>query len=254
MGFEAVAVLLVVLLKKSLAPGFISCQKSTREPPTPATSGAPPRNLLAMMPRRPERPPVLLVFDQALPEPLSLAALSPGAPYAAAQSPAAQSPAAPSPEELSSAPVPFVYISADRYLEGEGPSLAEGATVVNLCRSYAYLSRGYYVSLVAEARNQRALPPLAAAEDAGDPFTYFRALQEAGVRTVGYRLQPGRRLLPKRVALGEGTARLLEGGEGESGDDTRLRLAEPAGPWLDVTSALGYVRDRRFRRFRDRLT
>ena len=188
MGFEAVAVLLVVLLKKSLAPGFISCQKSTREPPTPATSGAPPRNLLAMMPRRPERPPVLLVFDQALPEPLSLAALSPGAPYAAAQSPAAQSPAAPSPEELSSAPVPFVYISADRYLEGEGPSLAEGATVVNLCRSYAYLSRGYYVSLVAEARNQRALPPLAAAEDAGDPFTYFRALQEAGV--ANYNLIP----------------------------------------------------------------
>jgi len=180
-----------------------------------------------MAPRRVERPPVLLVFDQPLPEPLTSEALSSEAPASAAAR--------------------FVHLPADGYLEGDGPSLAEGATVVNLCRSYAYLSRGYYVSLVAEARNQRSLPPLAAAEDAGDPFTYFRALQEAGVRTVGYRLQPGRRLLPKRVALGEGTARMLEGGEGP-GDDTRLRLAEPAGPWLDVTSALGHVRDRRFRR------
>ena len=33
-----------------------------------------------------------------------------------------------------------------------------GARVVNLCKSYRYQSRGYYVSLLSEARGHRALP------------------------------------------------------------------------------------------------
>lgn len=158
----------------------------------------------------------------------------------------------------------FDIVAADRYLEGDETTLVEGVTVVNLCRSYAYLSRGYYVSLIAEARRQRVLPPLEAVEGANDPFTYFRALQEAGVRTVGYRLEPGRRLLPRRLALGAGTAELVEetldpgaGGaasELESGPTSaavasgqRIHLESAADTWLDVTSAFGFVRDRRFR-------
>ena len=45
--------------------------------------------------------------------------------------------------------------SADQYLEGKGNTLEEGAVVLNLCRSYQYLSKGYYVSLLADAREAR---------------------------------------------------------------------------------------------------
>ncbi len=180
------------------------------------------------------RTPILLVSDFHLPEPLTPASL---------ESPSAS----------------FLHLAADRYLEGDEFSLAEGTLVVNLCRSYGYLSRGYYVSLIAEARHQRVLPPLEAVEGANDPFTYFRALQEAGVRTVGYRLVPGRRLLPRRFALGDHSADLVESEEPAAGGEevgvaaggiggTTLHLATSDAPWLDVTSAFGYVRDRRFRR------
>jgi glutathione synthase/RimK-type ligase-like ATP-grasp enzyme len=40
-----------------------------------------------------------------------------------------------------------------------------GCKVFNLCRSYAYQSQGYYVSLLAEARGQRCLPTVATIQD-----------------------------------------------------------------------------------------
>ncbi len=161
------------------------------------------------------RSPLLLVFDQPLPPPLAS----------------------------------FPAVSVDRYLEGDPDTLAEGRTVVNVCRNYGYLSRGYYVSLIAEARRQRVLPPLEAMEGANNPFSYFRVLQEAGVRTLDYRLQPGRRLVPRRIALGEAGERAAALVGDVSGTDGRaLRLERSASGWLDVPSAFGYARDRRFRR------
>jgi len=151
---------------------------------------------------------------------------------------------APLPAPLAS----FPAVSADHYLEGDADSLDEGLTVVNLCRNYTYLSRGYYVSLVAEARRQRVLPPLEALEGANNPFSYFRVLQEAGVRTLDYRLQPGRRLVPRRIALGEAgerSAALVGDVAGADGRPQRLERSQSG--WLDVSSAFGFARDRRFR-------
>jgi glutathione synthase/RimK-type ligase-like ATP-grasp enzyme/gamma-glutamyl:cysteine ligase YbdK (ATP-grasp superfamily) len=75
-------------------------------------------------------------------------------------------------------------VAADRYLEG-GEAFAEpGAVVVNLCRSWKYGGKGYYVSLLADARGQHPIPPVDVSEAFADAYGLFRALQEAGVPTV----------------------------------------------------------------------
>lgn len=77
-----------------------------------------------------------------------------------------------------------VAVPADRYLEG-GDALAEpGTVVVNLCRSWKYGSKGYYVSLLADARGQHPIPGVDVSEAFADAYALFRALQEAGVPTV----------------------------------------------------------------------
>lgn len=72
-------------------------------------------------------------------------------------------------------------LSADEYLEGAGDALAEDLVVLNLCRSYQYLSKGYYVSLLADARQQRVFPALKTIEEVRNPATCLRALRAAGV-------------------------------------------------------------------------
>jgi glutathione synthase/RimK-type ligase-like ATP-grasp enzyme/gamma-glutamyl:cysteine ligase YbdK (ATP-grasp superfamily) len=75
-------------------------------------------------------------------------------------------------------------VPADRYLEG-GEGLAEpGAVVVNLCRSWKYGGKGYYVSLLADARGQHPVPSVEVSEGFADGYGLFRTLQEAGVATV----------------------------------------------------------------------
>ena len=49
-------------------------------------------------------------------------------------------------------------VNAKEYIKGSDALSKRGLRVINLCRSYSYLSIGYYVSLLAEARGQRALP------------------------------------------------------------------------------------------------
>ncbi len=48
--------------------------------------------------------------------------------------------------------------TAKDYLTGGNGLSARGLRVINLCRRFTYLSRGYYCSLLAEARGHRALP------------------------------------------------------------------------------------------------
>jgi glutathione synthase/RimK-type ligase-like ATP-grasp enzyme len=51
-------------------------------------------------------------------------------------------------------------MTVDEFLT-HGPSLRPGSRIVNLCRRYAYLSAGYYCSLLAEARGQTPMPTVA---------------------------------------------------------------------------------------------
>ncbi|MFT4589930.1 MAG: glutathione synthase/RimK-type ligase-like ATP-grasp enzyme [Candidatus Binatia bacterium] len=55
--------------------------------------------------------------------------------------------------------------SARDYLSTASSAQTAGARVFNLCDSYAYQSLGYYVSLLAEARGDRAIPSVATLRD-----------------------------------------------------------------------------------------
>ena len=72
-------------------------------------------------------------------------------------------------------------LTARSYLaEAEG-SRDAGVRVLNLCRTGRYQGRGYYVSLLAEARGQRPLPEVKTVED---------LKSEAHVQALASRLEP----------------------------------------------------------------
>ena len=56
-------------------------------------------------------------------------------------------------------------VAAQEYLTGERFVSMRRARVFNLCRSYAYQSVGYYVSLLAEARGQKPIPSVTTMQD-----------------------------------------------------------------------------------------
>jgi glutathione synthase/RimK-type ligase-like ATP-grasp enzyme len=136
-------------------------------------------------------------------------------------------------------------VTADRYLAG-APELNErGAIVVNLCRSWRYGSKGYYVSLLADARGQHAIPSVGTREWLADPYTLFRTLQEAGVSTVDPReMQARRRASRLRDAETNGAApplvRAAEKGRSVLRPATNEELAE-------TLVFLGTAADPRFR-------
>lgn len=76
---------------------------------------------------------------------------------------------------------PERLVTADAYLDGA--EAGRDVTVVNLCRSYRYRTKGYYVSLIADARGQRVFPSVEAIEGLSDHFGVARVLHEAGVPT-----------------------------------------------------------------------
>ncbi|MDX1810872.1 MAG: RimK-like ATPgrasp N-terminal domain-containing protein, partial [Gammaproteobacteria bacterium] len=58
-------------------------------------------------------------------------------------------------------------ISFDDYLEKIGKADKKRIRIINLCRSYRYLSVGYYCSLLAEARGHPVFPSVATINDLG---------------------------------------------------------------------------------------
>ncbi len=56
-------------------------------------------------------------------------------------------------------------ITPEAYLADEAYKTRRNLTVINLCKSYQYLSLGYYVSLLAEARGHKVLPSVGSIQD-----------------------------------------------------------------------------------------
>jgi glutathione synthase/RimK-type ligase-like ATP-grasp enzyme len=56
-------------------------------------------------------------------------------------------------------------VAADEYLTQSKYADMRGVKLFNLCRSYRYQTTGYYVSLLAEARNHKVLPSITTIED-----------------------------------------------------------------------------------------
>ena len=98
--------------------------------------------------------------------------------------------------------------TADAYLEGDPHFADPAALILNLCRATSYGSKGYYVSLLADARGQQVLPTVKTTAGLAEPYTRFRALQEAGVPTI----DAAEMIMRRRSVEGDGGAvQTLEG-------------------------------------------
>ncbi len=141
----------------------------------------------------------------------------------------------------------------EEYLEGKAQeTLSESVTLVNLCRSYQYLSRGYYVSLLADARHQRALPTLRLIEEITNPYAYFMALRAAGIETIDFKVVKGRRVLPKLIVPAGGkdpqARNAIESLVKRDDSEEPARYEPTPGEFHDVTCVFGRTLDPRFRR------
>lgn len=143
-------------------------------------------------------------------------------------------------------------LTPDEYLEGRSAAaVSEDVAVVNLCRSYQYLSRGYYVSLLADARHQRAFPTLRMIEEITNPYAYFTALRGAGIDTIDFRVVRGRRVLPKLIVPAPGKDPGREAGSplvSRGSGDEPVRYEPASGDVQEVTCVFGRTRDPRFRK------
>jgi len=63
-------------------------------------------------------------------------------------------------------------VHVDDYLTGQEYFRQKNLQVINLCRSYGYLSVGYYCSLLAEARNHRVIPTVKSMLDLSSKSLY----------------------------------------------------------------------------------
>jgi glutathione synthase/RimK-type ligase-like ATP-grasp enzyme/gamma-glutamyl:cysteine ligase YbdK (ATP-grasp superfamily) len=138
-------------------------------------------------------------------------------------------------------------VTADRFLEGGGDLGASGAVVVNLCRSCRYGSKGYYVSLLADARGQQAVPSVETLEGLADGYGLFRALSEVGISCLDAEEMQARRRAMGAKRNGNGDAVYVRAELEEGEDGARAFRPAEAGEVLETTAILGTATDPRFR-------
>lgn len=63
-------------------------------------------------------------------------------------------------------------ISVQDYLSHDEQFKLPNTHVINLCRSYKYLTNGYYCSLLAEARNHKVIPSVRSINDLSNKSLY----------------------------------------------------------------------------------
>jgi hypothetical protein len=76
---------------------------------------------------------------------------------------------------------PTTFLSAETYLQGTALGSLGAGRVVNVCRDHTYLSAGYYVSLIADARGQQVEPTIDTIVALQDAVTVQRRLLELGL-------------------------------------------------------------------------
>ncbi len=112
-------------------------------------------------------------------------------------------------------------VAAKDYLASQRYATMKNARVFNLCRSYRYQSEGYYVSLLAAARDHRAIPTVTTMQDFKSQ-TIIRTLAEdvdeliqktfAGVEDKEFTLYVyfGRTVLPEHRVIGRALYNLFQ--------------------------------------------
>jgi glutathione synthase/RimK-type ligase-like ATP-grasp enzyme len=139
-------------------------------------------------------------------------------------------------------------ISADQYLRGELPLVSGEPIIVNLCRSLGYLSRGYYVSLLAKGRGHEAIPSIPVLEAATNPISFLRALDAAGIPTASPQRfrRAGRTQEPAMLSLTTGDGEEARGFREEAGDGTFVLTPSEVETATPIV-VLGRTADSRFR-------
>ena len=95
---------------------------------------------------------------------------------------------------------PNTVVTAAAFLAASGAA-APGATVVNLCRGYKYLSVGYYCSLLGEARGQVVLPSVKTINDLSRKAIYRLDTEELDRLLNDALADPGHRPMPVEFSL-----------------------------------------------------
>src|SRR4051812_17353371 len=83
-----------------------------------------------------------------------------------------------SPKDFPNADTPHKVITTKDYLARSNLFRGSRPKIINLSRSFAYQSRGYYSSLLAEARGHRVIPSVETMVDLGARQLYVQALPE----------------------------------------------------------------------------
>src|SRR6188474_2288163 len=82
------------------------------------------------------------------------------------------------PKDFPNADTPHKVITTKDYLARTSLFSGTRPKIVNLSRSFNYQSRGYYCSLLAEARGHRVIPSVETMVDLGTRQLYAQALPE----------------------------------------------------------------------------
>ena len=111
-------------------------------------------------------------------------------------------------KDFDNAGTPHKVITANDYLARA--NLFQGARpkVINLSRSFAYQSRGYYCSLLAEARGHRVIPSVETMIDLGARQLYAPAIPELE-DALGKALAGTDAAVPARLLVYFGTEAIL---------------------------------------------
>ena len=80
--------------------------------------------------------------------------------------------------DLGQAETPHKVMKTGDYLANPGLFAARRPSILNLSRTYAYQSKGYYASLLAEARGHRIVPTVQTMVELGGKTLYAQALPE----------------------------------------------------------------------------
>jgi glutathione synthase/RimK-type ligase-like ATP-grasp enzyme len=92
-------------------------------------------------------------------------------------------------------------VTAAQFLGSADGHAEPGMTIINLCRSYKYLSVGYYCSLLAEARGQVVLPSVKTINDLSKKAIYCLDTSELDYALNQSLGEPGERLMPVEFSM-----------------------------------------------------
>jgi len=92
-------------------------------------------------------------------------------------------------------------VTAAQYLGSGSCHVKPGTVVLNLCRSYKYLSIGYYCSLLAEARMQRVFPSVKTVNDLSRKAIYSLDISELDVVLNSSLSESGKEPMPIEFSM-----------------------------------------------------